>query len=124
MYEVVSEDPYWNGVYGALFVNGLQNGSASSPYQSSIYLQAAATLKHFAAYSLGGYQSFTFDAVVSDYLWSDTYFAPFQWALTHSKPRSIMCSYNSGERTLRGAAERQIIDLLTLSSRHSQRFSI
>eukprot|EP01084_Bolivina_argentea_P000392 742_1 len=94
-YEVISEDPYWNSVYGTLFTLGLQNGSIDTDYYDSRYIFVVSTLKHLAAYSLGGYQSFKFDAIVSDYLFSDTYFPPFIHAVKNGKAKGIMCSYNS-----------------------------
>ena len=95
MYEVISEDPYWNSIYGTMFTLGLQNGSIETGYHDPNYFMAVATLKHFAAYSLGGYQSFTFNAVVSPYMFSDTYFPAFKYVIDNANPRGVMCSYNA-----------------------------
>ena len=46
MYEIPSEDPYWNGVYGKYYTLGLQNGSKSSKYYDERYYLAVVTLKH------------------------------------------------------------------------------
>ena len=95
MYEVISEDPYWNAIYGTMFTLGLQNGSIDTGYHDDNYYQVVTTLKHFAAYSLGGYQSFTFNAIVSPYMFSDTYFPAFKYVINNANPRGIMCSYNA-----------------------------
>ena len=95
MLEVVSEDPYWTAIYGTMFTLGLQNGSIETGYHDPNYFMVVATLKHFAAYSLGGYQSFTFDAIVSPYMFSDTYFPAFKYVIDNADARGVMCSYNS-----------------------------
>ena len=52
MYEAVSEDPMWNGIYGSHYTFGLQNGSNNSKYYDPNYYLVVSTLKHFDAYSL------------------------------------------------------------------------
>eukprot|EP01084_Bolivina_argentea_P194019 332854_1 len=76
MFEVPSEDPYWSGVYGKYFALGMQNGSTSSKYYDPNYYLAICTLNCFDAYSLESYNGttrHTFNAIINDYMFSDTY---------------------------------------------------
>ena len=73
--ETASEDPYFNGLYGAAYAEGAQR-SAELPG----YLKAIVTLKHWGAYSVDGYTNATvdihrqsFDARVSDFDMADSY---------------------------------------------------
>ena len=98
MYEIPSEDPYWNGVYGKYYTLGLQNGSSNSKYYDPRYYQAITTLKHFDAYSMEDYGNVTriqFNAVVSDYMFSDTYLPAFKMAIVEGGAKGIMCACNS-----------------------------
>jgi len=90
--ETPGEDPFWNGIYGAAYVQGMQQG------EDPRYLKTIATLKHFAAYSLenfNGTDRHHFDARVSKQDLAQSYFPAFEYAVRESKPGSVMCSYNS-----------------------------
>ncbi|KAJ1454892.1 family 3 glycoside hydrolase, partial [Pelagophyceae sp. CCMP2097] len=89
--ETPGEDPYLNGEYGRVHTLGLQNG------QDGRFLQAAVTLKHFAAYSLedgGGASRHSFDAVCPKADLAATYFPAFKTAV-RAGAKGVMCSYNA-----------------------------
>lgn len=82
--ETASEDPYMNGVFATQIVRGLQGDDPQ-------YLKVAATLKHFAVYSLEHYfdaaSNFTFtrenvNNVVSPFDLADSYYPHFQAAVS------------------------------------------
>lgn len=90
--ETPSEDPVVNARYGVAYTRGLQEG------KDPRYLQAIATLKHWAAYSYehyAGVDRMEFDAVVSKYDWTDTYVRAFRAAVVDAKAKGVMCAYNS-----------------------------
>jgi beta-glucosidase-like glycosyl hydrolase len=80
--ETPGEDPWLTGVFAREVVRGLQEGPDPR------YLLSAATLKHFAAYSLEDYHApdgrhytrETFNAVVSAFDLADSYFPHFALA--------------------------------------------
>ena len=83
--ESFSEDPYFNGIAATNIVRGLQEG------EDSRYLKVAATLKHFAVYSLEQYfdatDNFTYtreniNNLASPFDLSDSYFPHFQQAVS------------------------------------------
>ncbi|CAH0519105.1 unnamed protein product [Peronospora belbahrii] len=89
--ETPSEDPLVNSRYGVAYTKGLQEG------KDSRFLQAAVTLKHYAAYSYesyGGIDRRAFNAVVSKFDFADTYLPAFQASILEGKAKGIMCSYN------------------------------
>jgi beta-glucosidase-like glycosyl hydrolase len=90
--ETPGEDPYLNGEYARVFVNGIQVG------EDPRYLKASPCLKHYAAYSLENYngmQRYSFNAVVSDQDLADTYLPAFQAGVTEGHSSGLMCSYNA-----------------------------
>ena len=90
--EVPSEDPLLNGDFGESVTVGLQQGVDPR------YLQTAVTLKHWAAYSLedaGGFTRHNFDAEVSPYALSGTYFPAFRQSVKMGGATGVMCAYNS-----------------------------
>eukprot|EP01083_Nonionella_stella_P159884 522045_1 len=98
MYEIPSEDPYWNGVYGKYYTLGLQNGSKDSTYYDKRYYLAVVTLKHFDAYSLENYGNATrhnFNAIVSPYMFQDTYLPAWKKSVVEGGAKGVMCSYNA-----------------------------
>ena len=98
MYEIPSEDPYWNGVYGKYYTLGLQNGSKTSKYYDPNYYLAIVTLKHFDAYSLedvNGTTRHNFNAIISPYMFSDTYLPAWEKSVVEGGARGVMCSYNA-----------------------------
>ena len=95
--ESASEDPYLAGVYGAEISSGLQTGDDPR------YLLAVSGLKHFAAYSLEQYgppsnpaewTRQTFNAIVSPFDATDTYFPPFKMAIQIGKAAGVMYAAN------------------------------
>ena len=120
MYEIPSEDPYWNGVYGKYYTLGLQNGSKDSKYYDERYYQAIVTLKHFDAYSLedcNGTTRHNFkylffskylyflnvyilvfmntmcSAIISPYMFQDTYLPAWEMSVVEGGAKGVMCSY-------------------------------
>eukprot|EP01083_Nonionella_stella_P090809 253753_1 len=95
--EVPGEDPFVNAQYGINFVKGMQGDHPK-------YLKSAVTCKHFDAYSLEGswgpdhITRQTFNAIVSDYDFNQTYYPPFKYCVSphpdHGKASGVMCSYN------------------------------
>eukprot|EP01012_Entosiphon_sulcatum_P000917 TRINITY_DN1015_c0_g1_i1.p1 TRINITY_DN1015_c0_g1~~TRINITY_DN1015_c0_g1_i1.p1 ORF type:complete len:776 (-),score=129.23 TRINITY_DN1015_c0_g1_i1:44-2350(-) len=90
--EVPSEDPLIAGEFGKWYTKGLQEG------RDSRYLQVVVTLKHWDAYSLEDSDGFTrhnFDAQITPYDLTTTYFPAFKTAVTEGNAMGVMCSYNS-----------------------------
>eukprot|EP00493_Phyllostaurus_siculus_P027995 UN28343 len=99
--ETTGEDPYLNGVFGAEYTIGLQNGSAST-VQDSRYLQAIVTLKHWDAYSLegkwgenGNITRHSFNAEISEFDFQSTYSPAFKESVVRGGAKGVMCSYNA-----------------------------
>ncbi|KAF1778483.1 Glycoside hydrolase family 3 [Phytophthora cactorum] len=92
--ETPSEDPLVNSKYGVAYTRGLQEGKREDPR----FLQAVVTIKHYAAYSYenyGGVNRMEFDAIVSPYDFTDTYFPAFRSSIVDGNAMGVMCSYNS-----------------------------
>eukprot|EP00054_Salpingoeca_dolichothecata_P016214 m.94675 g.94675 ORF g.94675 m.94675 type:complete len:813 (+) comp21873_c0_seq1:123-2561(+) len=110
--EVMSEDPTINSEYAKAYISGFQYGSNSS--NTSGYLLAAATAKHWLAYDLEGYiprtdpqprpesgtcdtgggcQRWNFDAKPPLKDLQEFYLPPFQGAAAVNV-RSMMCAYS------------------------------
>ena len=94
--ETPSEDPLINGLYGALYSMGLQNG------EDSRFLQGIATLKHFDANTLEGpwgpngtISRSTDNAIIGPYDWASTYMMPFAVSVIKGGAMGVMCSYNA-----------------------------
>ena len=104
------QDPLISGSYGAEHTIGLQNGTDPR------YLQAVATLKHFAANSLegtwdgpGGPKSYpgtglcpggectrhTIDPKISQYDLHTSYLPAFRQSVVEGGALGVMCSYNA-----------------------------
>eukprot|EP00887_Chlorella_sp_A99_P002667 scaffold6.g2667.t1 len=104
--ETFGEDPVLTGRFARAFVRGLQWGGAAAPQVGAGagsaaaprgFLKAAATCKHFAAYSLeelDGVTRMGFDAVVDARDLRDTYLPAFE-ACVREGVASVMCSYNA-----------------------------
>jgi beta-D-xylosidase 4 len=91
--ETSGEDPYLSGQFGTAYTIGLQNGTLDARY-----LQAVVTLKHWDAYSLedsDGFTRYNFNALVSLYDFSNTYFPAFKASVTQGNAKGVMCSYNA-----------------------------
>jgi len=90
--EVPSEDPIFNGAFGVAITKGQQWNA-----DETRYLQSITTLKHWAVYQLedsDGRARFNFDAEVSNYSLSASYFPAFAAAVKEGKAKAVMCSYN------------------------------
>eukprot|EP00123_Amoebidium_parasiticum_P014893 comp22688_c0_seq2/m.35130 comp22688_c0_seq2/g.35130 ORF comp22688_c0_seq2/g.35130 comp22688_c0_seq2/m.35130 type:complete len:436 (-) comp22688_c0_seq2:9-1316(-) len=92
--EVPSEDPYVNGMFGVAYTKGLQEGPDKR------YLLAVSTVKHWDAYSLEGWPGtnlsrMSFNAIVSNYDYQDSYFPAFKMSVQQGNAKGIMCSYNA-----------------------------
>ena len=84
---LLSEDPLLNGEFAAAFVQGIQGNDPK-------YLQAAATLKHFAVYSQeANRRSLSVEATSQDM--EDTYLPAFSVGIEVGKAEGLMCSYNA-----------------------------
>eukprot|EP01060_Flectonema_neradi_P015811 TRINITY_DN2245_c0_g1_i4.p1 TRINITY_DN2245_c0_g1~~TRINITY_DN2245_c0_g1_i4.p1 ORF type:complete len:826 (+),score=196.82 TRINITY_DN2245_c0_g1_i4:47-2479(+) len=90
--ESPSEDPHVCGEYGVAYTEGLQNGEDPS------VMPATVTLKHWAAYSLENFNGSTrydFNAIVSEYDLTNTYFVAWEQLVKEAKAKGVMCSYNA-----------------------------
>ena len=86
--ETYGEDPFLTASLGTEFVEGIQGNS-------SFYLKADATPKHFVAHSgpEAGRDSFHANASAHDL--ADTYLPAFHALLTQGNAAALMCSYNA-----------------------------
>ena len=80
-YETYGEDPYLAGQITSSEVRGLQSQGVM------------AEVKHAAAYDQEQYPNGTNNETVSQQSLEELYLAPFQTAIEHSAPGSVMCSY-------------------------------
>jgi beta-glucosidase-like glycosyl hydrolase len=90
--EVPGEDPYLTSQYGIAYTKGIQEG------EDSRYLLAVVTLKHWACYSLENYKGVSrlgFNAVVTPYDQTNTYFVAWRASVTEGNAMGVMCSYNA-----------------------------
>jgi beta-D-xylosidase 4 len=98
-WETPSEDPYLTGSYAAAFVKAAQTGKDPN------FIQSIVTVKHWAAYSVdnyigpdrvptgdGGADRMSFNAVIDDYNFFDTYAPPFEMAVKRGHARGARCS--------------------------------
>ena len=86
--ETYGEDPYLTGEIGTQFIKGLQGDDPR-------YLKVVATSKHYAVHSGPEPLRHSFDAVVSDRDFRDTYFPAFKKTIEDAKAYSVMCAYNA-----------------------------
>eukprot|EP00300_Choanocystis_sp_HF-7_P020519 c20614_g1_i1.p1 GENE.c20614_g1_i1~~c20614_g1_i1.p1 ORF type:complete len:760 (+),score=123.48 c20614_g1_i1:148-2280(+) len=86
--ETYGEDPTLTGTLAAAFIQGIQQGSDDN------FMQAVATAKHFAAYSLDrSPPRLSFDPTISEAALRQMYFKAWKFAID-AGVGSIMCSYN------------------------------
>eukprot|EP01061_Rhynchopus_euleeides_P036335 TRINITY_DN6126_c0_g2_i1.p1 TRINITY_DN6126_c0_g2~~TRINITY_DN6126_c0_g2_i1.p1 ORF type:complete len:794 (+),score=319.19 TRINITY_DN6126_c0_g2_i1:38-2383(+) len=91
--EVPSEDPLVNGLFGTLYTQGMQNSA-----DETRFLQGITTLKHWDAYTLEdaeGQTRHTFNALVDNATFADTFFPAWKESITNGKAAGVMCSYNA-----------------------------
>ena len=91
--ETTGEDPFLTGVFGGEYTKGLQRNEDID----SGYLQAIATLKHYAGCSLESYgdtSRHNFNAIVSNYDAATTFFPAWIRSVKLCQAKSVMCSYN------------------------------
>lgn len=85
--ETYGEDPYLTGRLAVNFVKGLQG-------DNNKYLKAVATVKHYAVHSGPEPERHTFNAVISERDFRETYLEHFRMAVMESNAYSVMCAYN------------------------------
>ncbi|PID91956.1 MAG: glucan 1,4-alpha-glucosidase [Bacteroidetes bacterium] len=85
--ETYGEDPYLSGEMGLQFVRGLQGDHPR-------YLKTVATVKHYAVHSGPEPLRHSFDAVVSERDFRETYLPAFRKCVVDGKAWSVMCAYN------------------------------
>ena len=97
--ETYGEDPFLAGRLAVAFVRGMQGDDPR-------YLKTIATPKHYAVHSGPEPDRHTFDAVVEERDFRDTYLPQFEAAIREGGALSIMCSYNrvAGKRPARARA--------------------
>ncbi|MCF8226989.1 MAG: glycoside hydrolase family 3 C-terminal domain-containing protein [Bacteroidales bacterium] len=86
--ETYGEDPYLTGEIGTTFIKGLQGSNPD-------YLKVVATSKHYAVHSGPEPLRHSFNAVVSQRDFRDTYFPAFKQTIVDGKAYSVMCAYNA-----------------------------
>jgi len=85
--ETFGEDPYLTGRLAVEFVKSMQGNHPD-------YLKTVATPKHFAVHSGPEPDRHTFDAVVSERDFRETYLAAFRTSIIDGGAESVMCAYN------------------------------
>ena len=85
--ETYGEDPFLTGALAVQFVRGLQG-------EDPDYLKTVATVKHFAVHSGPEPERHTFDAVVGERDFRETYLPQFERGIREGGSYSLMCAYN------------------------------
>ena len=85
--ETYGEDPFLTGTLASAFIEGLQGNDPN-------YLKAIATSKHYAVHSGPEPLRHSFDAVISERDFRDTYFPAFKQTVEDAGVYSVMCAYN------------------------------
>lgn len=98
-FEYYSEDPHLSGRLAAAFVKGGQSTGVGC------------CLKHFAANSQE-YKRFSSDSVMDERSLREIYLAGFEFAVKHSQPQAVMCSYNKINGTYLSDDKRLLTDIL------------
>ncbi|XXM85097.1 glycoside hydrolase family 3 N-terminal domain-containing protein [Cellulosimicrobium sp. PMB13] len=94
--ETIGEDPYLVGTVGAAYVRGLESGGV------------VATLKHFAGYSASRAGRNLAPVTMGPREFADVVLPPFETALRHGRPRSVMHSYTDVDG-MPSAADRALL---------------
>lgn len=95
--ETPGEDPFTAARYAVAYVRGFQGEDIVAHTQEPSRLMLSACCKHFTAYDLDkweGYDSSTFNAVVSQQDLKDTFQPPFKSCVEEGHASCMMCSYN------------------------------
>ncbi|KAI4325981.1 hypothetical protein MLD38_031340 [Melastoma candidum] len=90
--ETPGEDPAVAAAFASEYVKGLQGMDEKGG------LMVSACCKHFAAYDLekwGSFSRYNFNAVVTQQDMQDTYDPPFRSCIQQGKASCLMCSYNA-----------------------------
>ena len=85
--ETYGEDPYLTGKMGMAFIKGLQGDNPK-------YLKTVATSKHYIVHSGPEPDRHSFDAVINERDFRDTYLPHFKMAVEEANVWSVMCAYN------------------------------
>jgi beta-glucosidase len=85
--ETYGEDPFLTGKLAVPFIRGLQGDNPD-------YLKTVATVKHYAVHSGPEPERHSFDAVVSERDFRETYLPMFQTGIQEGGAYSLMCAYN------------------------------
>lgn len=85
--ETYGEDPFLTGSLAVQFVRGLQGDDPD-------YFKTVATVKHFAVHSGPEPERHTFDAVVDERDFRETYLPAFRMGIQDGDSYSLMCAYN------------------------------
>lgn len=86
-HETYGEDPYLTGEMATRFIRGLQGDDPR-------YLKVVATAKHYAVHSGPEPLRHSFNAVVSERDFRDTYLPAFRKSVQQGRVWSVMCAYN------------------------------
>lgn len=100
--ETPGEDPMVVSAYAIEYVRGFQGGdwNVSDHVAGGVNddrLMLSACCKHFTAYDLdnwGSFSRYNFNAVVTEQDMEDTFQAPFRSCIGQAKASCLMCSYN------------------------------
>jgi beta-glucosidase len=85
--ETYGEDPYLTGEMAVQFIRGLQGDDPR-------YLKVVATAKHYVVHSGPEPLRHSFDAVISERDFRDTYLPAFRKSVQQGHVYSVMCAYN------------------------------
>ncbi len=85
--ETYGEDPYHTGKMAVAFIKGLQGDHPK-------YLKSVATAKHYIVHSGPEPARHSFDAVISERDFRDSYLPHFKMAVEEANVYSVMCAYN------------------------------
>ena len=85
--ETYGEDPFLTGRMAVAFIKGLQGNDPQ-------YMKVVATAKHYVVHSGPEPDRHSFDAVVSERDFRDTYLPAFRASILEGKAYSVMCAYN------------------------------
>ena len=85
--ETYGEDPFLTGKLAVQFIKGLQGDDPK-------YFKCIATVKHFAVHSGPEPERHSFDAVINERDFRETYLPQFEMGIKEGKAYSVMCAYN------------------------------